>query len=190
VSEWRNAVGVLSFLPYLKGLMKIQTIRNHMISLVSVSLCAVILIVVFVLDIDVFNLGVSALARIESGKIDDVIIGALILVVGLMTDLFLARGREKRSQEKRQAELEQNRLRVLQATMRTVQDLVKNFVNNLQLIRMDAEEAPLSLESLELFDELIFGTAAQLKPLGDSKNVTETQMASGIGIRIPDTQAA
>ena len=45
--------------------------------------------------------------------------------------------------------------------MTSVQDLVNNFLNNLQLVRMDAE-GRLPPESLELFDDLIQDTSAKI----------------------------
>jgi hypothetical protein len=67
--------------------------------------------------------------------------------------------------------------------MTTVQDLVNNFLNNMQLFRMEAEDGPLSSESLKLMDELIFETADKLKSLGDSRSVDEYEMTVGTGIR-------
>ena len=76
---------------------------------------------------------------------------------------------------------EEQKLRVLKATMRTVHHIVNNFLNNLQLFRLEAEGL-LSDESLELFDSLVQQTAADLKKLGDLDTVREKQMAGGIGI--------
>jgi hypothetical protein len=67
--------------------------------------------------------------------------------------------------------------------MRTVQDLVNNFLNNMQMFRLEAEDGPLSAESLQLFDTLIFETSEQITALGASEAVREIQMASGIGIQ-------
>jgi hypothetical protein len=167
-----------------------HALRNYLASLIGLFLCVAILFVVLVLNIDLFNAGVGALTRMESGKLDDIVIACIVLVIGLSVNLHLARQREKQQLERQQAEIEDHRLRVLQATMRTVQDLVGNFLNNMQLVRMEAENGTLSPESLELFDDLIFETAEKLKALGDSEDVQETQMASGTGIRIQFRQLA
>ena len=73
------------------------------------------------------------------------------------------------------------RLRTLRATMRTVQDIVGNALNGLQLFRFDAEEH-VPPQSLETFDQIIAQTAADLKALSDLDHVVETDMVMGTGI--------
>jgi len=53
-----------------------------------------------------------------------------------------------------EVQLQAERLRVVQVTMRTVQDIVNNCLNQLQLFRMDAE-GYLSEDSLRLFDRVV-----------------------------------
>jgi PAS domain S-box-containing protein len=77
----------------------------------------------------------------------------------------------------RQAE----RLKVLKATMRTVQDVVYNALMSLQLFRTDAE-AHVSPESLELFDQIIADTTARLGAIANLEHVVETEMVTGPGI--------
>ena len=57
--------------------------------------------------------------------------------------------------------------------MRTVQEIVNNAFNKLQLFRLDAEGL-LPQESLKLFDSVIRGTAAKLKVLADIESTPET----------------
>jgi HAMP domain-containing protein len=79
------------------------------------------------------------------------------------------------------AEVEAQRLRVFRATMTTVHDLVNNFLANMQLIRLEAEDR-LPQETLDLFDQLIEDNAAELRLLGDLEVVREKEMAVGTGI--------
>jgi hypothetical protein len=92
----------------------------------------------------------------------------LVIAVGLFIDVFVA-GRKA----KREAEIQAQRLSVLKATMRTVQEIVNNAFNELRLFRLDAEGL-LPQESLKLFDGVIRGTAAKLKALGDLESTPET----------------
>ena len=79
------------------------------------------------------------------------------------------------------AEVEAQRLRVFRATMTTVHDLVNNFLANMQLIRLEAEDR-LPQETLDLFDQLIQDNAAELRLLGELQVVREKEMAVGTGI--------
>lgn len=81
-------------------------------------------------------------------------------------------------------DLEVARLKVLKATMRTVQDIVGNALMSLYLFRTEVEGLA-SPKALELFDQTIRDTAAKLNALGDLDRVAETQMAMGAGIEVP-----
>jgi PAS domain S-box-containing protein len=81
-----------------------------------------------------------------------------------------------------EAEIAAQRLAVLQATMRTVHDIVNNFLNGVLLIR-DEAEGLLAPDSLALFDHMIGETTAKLKILGDLTTVTEQPTPIGAYIK-------
>jgi len=78
-------------------------------------------------------------------------------------------------------EIQLQRLRVFKATMTTVHDILNNFLNNLQLVRIEAEDR-LPIEILHMFDGMIDEAADNLKRLGNLNTVQEKQMAAGLGI--------
>jgi PAS domain S-box-containing protein len=82
------------------------------------------------------------------------------------------------------AEIQRQRLRVFKATMTTVHDIVNNFLNSLQLIRMEAE-GRLPAELLTLFDGMIVQAAMELRTLGDLETIKEKEMEIGTGIDYP-----
>jgi signal transduction protein with GAF and PtsI domain len=84
----------------------------------------------------------------------------------------------------REAQRQAERLRVVHVTMRTVQDIVNNCLNQLQILRLDAE-GHVPEESLALFDQAIHSAAAQLKALGDMEEFTEKRMEIGMGLDCP-----
>ena len=84
----------------------------------------------------------------------------------------------------REAQRQAERLRVVHVTMRTVHDIVNNCLNQLQILRLDAE-GHVPEESLALFDQAIHSAAAQLKALGDVEEFTEKRMEIGMGLDCP-----
>ena len=100
--------------------------------------------------------------------------GATVRMIGMMQDIS----------ERRQAqrEIDAQRLKVLKATMRTVQDIVGNFLTNVQLFQAEAEGKlpPASLAELET---LVQETADRITALGNLEEVQEVPMAIGTGIR-------
>jgi hypothetical protein len=106
-------------------------------------------------------------------KADECLLAVAAVAVGFGLDRA-ADARRRR----REAETQAERLRVLRATMRTVQDIVNNFLNGLQLIRVEAEGA-VPPETLELLDSLSRDTAARLKAMGDLESVPVKPTAAG-----------
>jgi hypothetical protein len=152
-------------------------LRNHLVTCIAILIAVLVLLGIFFTDFDVIETGLKDIVRLENNEIDELVTAFLIVIFGLIIDQMRARSRARR-----RSEIDEQRLRVLKATMRTVQDVMNNFLNNMQLFRMEAEEGPLSPESLKLFDDLIFEASEKLTALGDSKVVNEIEMASGTGI--------
>jgi hypothetical protein len=80
-------------------------------------------------------------------------------------------------------QLRAEQLRVVQVTMRTVQDIVNNCLNQLVALRLDAE-GQVPAASLGQFDQALRDTTSQLKALADLQIYAEKQMAIGIGLDV------
>jgi hypothetical protein len=109
-----------------------------------------------------------------------------LVVVSLIALVFARQSEYERAVreelERRHAlELQREQLRVVHVTMRTVHDIFNNCLNQLQLLRMDAE-GRVPNESLELFDAAIREAALRLKALADMPAFAETPMAIGPGL--------
>ena len=119
-------------------------------------------------DMDLVKLNLKLLDGMEKHKVDDVMTGLTIIFIGLLAiDRVLSR---RRKQKYHQAEIEAQKLRTLKATMRTVQDIVNNFLNSRLLFEIPAK-AIMPLGSFETIEELIHDTYQKLKALGDLESV-------------------
>jgi len=87
----------------------------------------------------------------------------------------------------REAQLQAERLRVVQVTMRTVQDIVNNCLNQLQLLRFAAENL-VSDETVMFFDEAIQDASEKLRALGNMTVFAEKPMAVGTGLDVKVTK--
>jgi SNF family Na+-dependent transporter len=161
-------------------------IKNRLLRFPFSSIAFVFAVIVvsaaLISDINLIEMPVSVMNRIAQHEVDDVIMTLVLLVLALVVDQFRNARTDKRDAE-RQAERQAEQLRVVQVTMRTVQDIVNNALNQLQLIRVDAEGF-VPEESLDLFDKTIQETSAKLKTLGDLKVFAEKQMAVGSGLDV------
>lgn len=133
----------------------------------------------FLSERDVFDYLQGILAYLEHFEADEILIAVMSISAGLLLDLLL-----NKRQKERYIELQEQRLRVLRATMRTVQDIVNNFLNGLALFRLEAEDkGALSESSLQTMDSLIRETSAKLNALGELQGTPEKPMAGGaVGI--------
>jgi hypothetical protein len=81
-------------------------------------------------------------------------------------------------------EIQLQRMRVFKATMRTVQGIVNNLLNELQLVHLEAA-GHVPAEVLAVVDRAIQEAAVKLTTLADLETVTEKEMALGLGIDYP-----
>jgi hypothetical protein len=142
------------------------------------SVAGIIILVLAFFNLDIVQLGSWFANFLEPHAIDDDVTAIALVFVGLCIDK-----RRDTRQYKLQLQFETDRVAVLKATMRTVQDLVNNFLNNMQLVQLEAGDA-LSQETLELLERITFETSSKLKSLGDLEYVPETKMAIGVGIGV------
>ena len=150
--------------------------RRFRVTYVTIALAGAILVSDFFAGINLFHAASQLFERIAGNHVYAFVTAVLIIIVGLCIDLFVAGQKAKR-----ETEIQAQRLRVLKAAMRTVQEIVNNAFNELQLFRLDAEGL-LPQESLKLFDGVIRGTAAKLKVLADLESTAETMTPFGPSI--------
>jgi len=139
---------------------------------VAIIVGATIVLTSVLTDFDFVRINFRVLEGIQKHSVDDIVVGIALVFVGLMVDM---------SKRKKRVEMAEQRLRVLKATMRTVQDVVNNLLNKMQLFRMEAEGV-LPETTLKEMDDAIHEAAAQIRALGNVDEVIEKQMASGVGI--------
>ena len=159
-----------------------KTIREFACDYRATCICALLGAAIYVLslafDVDFFEATLELLRNHEHAEADEIVIAAVLTAAGLIADLV--RMRLRRDHE---LEVQRQRLRVLKATMRTVQDIVNNALNGLVLMQLEGESGkPLDRESLRLMDSIIYETSQKLKELGDLDDTPEKEIDSGITV--------
>jgi hypothetical protein len=114
---------------------------------------------------------------IERAESDIITMAFLLVMPAFFIDRSVAR------QKAHMAHVLAEQLRVLRVTMRTVQDIVNNNLNQLQLLRVEAEGL-VPNDTLALFDKTIENTAAELTALGNMAVFAEKPMAIGSGLDV------
>jgi hypothetical protein len=149
---------------------------RFIVTCVTTGIAAALVLTHFLTGADLLDFARRLLELSASNHLDAFIIAVLIIIIGFSIDSFVARQRAIRD-----SEIQAHRLIVLKATMRTVQKIVNNALNEMQLFRLEGEGL-MPDESLISFDALIKRTAAELKALGDLETTPERDLPIGSGI--------
>ncbi|MCP5245738.1 MAG: hypothetical protein H6937_07250 [Burkholderiales bacterium] len=175
-------LGVANGVAYIVVILLSLKATQQRTTIILAFLCTILIVVGFY-------------ASPEGGVLWQVIFNRILAVAVVWVTAFLALNQikiERQISENRlnavastqTIQLQQAKLTVLKATMRTVLDIVGNFLNSLQLIRIEIEtKKTLTDAELKQLDTLIHDTALQLRKLGEIDSVNEKEMAGGmIGI--------
>jgi hypothetical protein len=164
-----------------------NALRRFPFTFASVVFAVIVVAAALIGHVDVIEIPIAVMNRVERGEVDDIATAWLLVVVALVIDSVRNRRRDEheaqRQTEQREAEHRVEQLRVVHVTMRTVQDIVNNCLNQIQLLRLDAE-ALVPEESLRLFDEAIQDTTTKLKELGNLEAFVEKQTAIGSSLDV------
>ena len=154
-----------------------DVLRGFPYTLVAFTLAIVALVAGVFWNINVFAIPGVDIIGIEQNEIGEIVIAFLLVIPALFVDRLVG------AQRAHEAQIQAEQLRVLRVTMRTVQDIVNNNLNQLQLLRLEAE-GQVPAETLRQFDETIRDTAVQLAALGNMQVFAEKPMASGSGLDV------
>jgi hypothetical protein len=127
------------------------------------------------LHLNVIDVNLRLLENIERNQVDELMAIWLVAACAIGFEI----------RHRRRLQIESERVRVLKATMRTVHDIVGNSLNNLQLLRLEAEGF-VSVQALSIFDDSIQSTMAQLRALTELDTFAEQPMAFGPGLDLGD----
>ncbi len=127
-------------------------------------------------DLDLFETLIDGLSRIEHVEADEVFFFIIVAIIGLALDQTRNVGRQRAKNS-----LHTSRIQAVRSTMAAVHDIVNNALNNLLLIRLEAEKSQaLSPETLALFENLIEDTAVKLREIDELETLAERTLAPGL----------
>lgn len=114
----------------------------------------------YVYDLDLYENVDTLLEELDHFEIDELMIIAMPLVIGIIFDLVHARNFKRQ-----QVLVAQQHLETLGSTLHTAQDIINNFLNSIQLYILKAHDQKLDIEDVERLDELIRNTTERLNDL-------------------------
>ncbi len=147
----------------------IDKYRYTLIALVFAGAC---LFAAFALNFDLFEHVVASLKSAERFELDEFIIPALALVIALLTD-----GVRKNTGIKIEAE----KVKIYKAMVFSVHHIMNNFVNQMQLFKMEADDTPgFDRRVLELYDGVIADATRQITALSSVTKLDENAIKKSV----------
>ena len=162
-----------------------KTIIKYKYTILATVTALLFYIFVTVTNTDIIKPFVSILQQFEGFGIYEIAITGFVISIGIIADLI-----SNKVERDHELKINEQRLHILKATTRTMQDIVNNLVIALQHLRMNAEDAePLDKESLEMIDSLIKKTTDKINTLGSLESTPEKEIYSGLSIIDYETES-
>jgi len=123
-------------------------------------------------DVDFFEQLVNLLNNLEEYEIDELIIPFFIFFMFAFVDGFKRNRLNKVNREK---------LKIYTAMMSSTQHILNNFLNQMQLFKLTAEDTPnFDSEVLGLYDEIIDEAKMQITALGNVNHINENSIHEAV----------
>jgi len=150
--------------------------KNYTWTLTGLILAISLLAVDLIMELDLFESFASFLSGLEGFEIDEFVLPSFLLIGFSLLDFV-------RYKKIKQAELEKEQ--VYKAMVQASDHILKNCLNQMLLMRMEAEETPgFNTKTLELFDQSMAEAMEQLEALGKISEVDEDKIGKSVNIKI------
>ena len=146
--------------------------KQYKITLLGLAISFLALLITIVFDVDFFEYLVNLLHEFEQYEIDELIIPLFIFLIFAFVDLLKRNRASKVSSEK---------LKIYTAMMSSTQHVLNNFLNQMQLFKLTAEDTPkFNPEVLALYDEIIDEASMQISALGNINHINESAIQEAV----------
>ena len=136
-------------------------------------ICAVSLYLITILfELDLFEMFVEFLEDFEKFEIDEFLIPSFILLLFIFYDVL---------RKQKEIAIERKKIEVYNAVITAVHHILNNFLNNMQLFKVTAEETPeFDPDILSLYDAVIDDATVQIKALSSVTKLDETSIKTSV----------
>lgn len=146
--------------------------NQYRITFLGLVISLSVLFISIFFDVDFFERFVSLLHELEHYEVDELIIPLAIFFMFSSVDIL------KRN---RLNKVHCENLKIYTAMMRSTRHILNNFLNQMQLFKLTAEETPnFSPEILALYDEIIDEATRQINALGSVHRIDELSIHEAV----------
>lgn len=139
-----------------------------------------VLLVNLYFNLDLFDRYTSFLASGSPYNVDEIILSATILLFFIIFDVL---------RRVRKETLENEKLKIYKAMMYSHNHIINNFLNQVLLFKMTAEETPgFDPLMLKQYDEIVNETLKMIDSVGSITDISEDSIIESITPKPPDPQ--
>ncbi len=154
----------------------IKSIKDYKFTTVLLVISIVILFLTLSGRIEVFEYIVEFFEMLEAYEVDELFLVTFLLALGLAIDFRLILLKRRTT-----SIIKDKEIAVLKATMNNVLDIVNNYLNQIQLLGIEAEEnGKVSKQNIQLIETLTFETSKRLKKLANLEEIVIDKTISGL----------
>ena len=146
--------------------------KENKITLIGLLLSIFFWLIIVFFELDLFEIFLDLLERLEVYEIDEV-----FLPLGLF--LMFAFYDQSRKQQLQKIEIEKNN--IYKAMLHSTHHVLNNFLNQMLLFRMEAEDVPsFPPEALDSYDNIMEDAKAQIEALGNVEIIDAASIISSV----------
>ena len=146
--------------------------NNYKLTLIGLALSVIVFLFTIISGADIFEQFLGALEKFERFEIDEILIP--VVIFGVFASIDMVR-RLKANQ------MEREKIKIYEAMISATHHILNNFLNQMQLFKMTAEETPdFDPEVLSLYDQIIGETSTQIGALSSITRIDEVSISTSV----------
>ncbi len=150
--------------------------KKYKLTIVGITLAFVVFFITIIFKVDLFENVIKVFESLERFEIDEIVIPVCILLIFAFIDQTRRQGSHK---------IEIEKVMIYKAMMSSTHHILNNFLNQMQLFKMTAENTPdFDTEILSLFDMVIKDTSEQIEALGSITNIDEASIHASVAPKL------
>lgn len=156
----------------IEGIKASNLAVKYIFTIIGMLVAIVLLITTIYLDLEIFEYVIEFLKGLEKFEIDEFILPLMILGAFVYVDVI---------RRQRLSKINNEKIKIYQAMLTSTHHILNNFLNQMQLIKMAAEETDgFDPEVLILYDQIIRNASAQIRALSNIDKIDETSIESAV----------
>ncbi len=146
--------------------------KCNRLTLIGAAIAALIVVLSNMFELDPFDRLVELFESVEQYEIDEYFIAALVFLLFWLADLLLL---------KREQRVEAEKIKIYKAMIFSTQHILNNFLNQMLLFKMAAEETPgFDQNVLNMYNKIISDTTEQIEALSSITEISEQNIKKAV----------